>query len=192
MWKSFAISSLPLFLLLNCSNRPQAPTQKPTPAASQDNRMEIKVTSTAFNEGQPIPRGYTCDGTNVSPPLEWTGVPKSAKTLAIIADDPDAPAGTWVHWVLYNLPADKIGVIENTPASETLSGGGMQGTNDFKKLGYGGPCPPSGTHRYFFKLYALDAELPLKPGATKAEVENAMQGHTVAQAHLMGTYSRQR
>ena len=152
--------------------------------------MGINVTSPAFKEGQAIPKQYTCDGINISPPLEWSGVPKTAKTIAIICDDPDAPVGTWVHWVLYNLPADKIGLIENTPATETLSGGGVQGTNDFKKIGYGGPCPPSGTHRYFFKLYALDAELSLKFGATKADLEKAMEGHIVSQAQLMGTYSR--
>ena len=150
----------------------------------------MEITSVAFKEGQPIPRQYTCDGINISPPLEWNGVPKTAKTIAIICDDPDAPAGTWVHWVLYNLPADKIGLIENTPAAETLSGGGMQGKNDFGKIGYGGPCPPSGTHRYFFKAYALDSELPLKPGATKAEVEKAMEGHVSMQAQLKGTYKR--
>jgi Raf kinase inhibitor-like YbhB/YbcL family protein len=191
MWKLAAVLLLPV-CLANCSNRPQAPTQQPTPTTSQETKMGIKLASTAFQDGGAIPRGYTCDGTNVSPPLEWTGVPKSAKTLAIIADDPDAPAGTWVHWVLYNLPAEKIGVIENTPATETLSGGGMQGTNDFKKIGYGGPCPPSGSHRYFFKLYALDTELALRPGATKADVESAMAGHIVAQTQLMGTYRRQR
>jgi len=152
----------------------------------------MKLTSNAFQEGQSIPRGYTCDGANVSPPLEWSGTPKSAKTLALIVDDPDAPAGTWVHWVLYNLPADNIGIIESTPGTETLTGGGVQGTNDFKKVGYGGPCPPSGTHRYFFKIYALDAELPLQPGATKADLEKAMESHVISQAQLMGTYRKQR
>ena len=152
--------------------------------------MGLKVTSTAFTEGQPIPKQYTCDGINISPPLEWSGVPKTAKTIAIICDDPDAPVGTWVHWVLYNLPADKIGLIENTPATETLPSGGVQGTNDFKKIVYGGPCPPSGRHRYFFKVYALDAELSLKSGATKADVEKAMEGHLVSQGQLMGTYRR--
>jgi Raf kinase inhibitor-like YbhB/YbcL family protein len=191
-WKSSTTASVLLGLLVSCASRAPAPIQQPTPAASQENKMEIKVTSTAFQQNQAIPRGYTCDGSNVSPPLEWTGVPKSAKTLAIIADDPDAPAGTWVHWVLYNLPADKIGIVENTPTTETLSGGGRQGMNDFKKTGYGGPCPPSGSHRYFFKLYALDTELPLKPGATKADLEKAMQGHVVAQGELMGTYRRQK
>ena len=117
-------------------------------------------------------------------------MPKGAKSIAIIADDPDAPGGMWVHWVLYNLPADNIGLVENLPASEKLVAGGYQGKNDFEKIGYGGPCPPSGTHRYFFKIYALDADLSLKGGATKAEVEKAMAGHIVAQAQLMGTYRR--
>ena len=159
----------------------------PTP---QTTGGSIKLTSTAFKEGEPIPRQYTCDGVNVSPSLEWSGVPKSAKTLVIIADDPDAPAGTWVHWVLYNLPADNIGMVENLPATDELRAGGFQGKNDFGKIGYGGPCPPSGTHRYFFKIYALDNELPLKAGATKAEVEKAMEGHVVAQGQLMGTYRK--
>lgn len=154
-------------------------------------KNEIKVTSAAFKEGQPIPRQYTCDGVNLSPPLEWSGVPKNAKTIAIVADDPDAPAGTWVHWVLYNLPAENIGLVENVPATETLKAGGFQGKNDFEKIGYGGPCPPSGMHRYFFKIYAVDAELPLKAGATKAELEKALQGHIVTQGQLMGTYQRQ-
>ena len=182
--------ALAMLAFIACSNRPpQAARPQVTPAAQQE-KSELKLTSTAFKEGEAIPRGYTCDGANVSPPLEWTGVPKSAKTIAIIADDPDAPSGTFVHWVLFNLPAEGLGLIENTPQTETLNGGGVQGKNDFGKIGYGGPCPPSGTHRYFFKFYALDTELPLKAGATKDEVENAMEGHTVAQAQLMGTYSQ--
>ena len=152
--------------------------------------MAIKLTSSAFKDGQPIPRGYTCDGADVSPPLEWSDIPKNAKTIALVADDPDAPSGTFVHWVLYNLPAEGMGLIENTPMTETLKGGGMQGTNDFKKIGYGGPCPPSGTHHYLFKLYALDGEVALKPGATRADLEKAMEGHVLGQAQLMGTYSR--
>ena len=180
-----------------CGNGQRTIAPPPTPQASTNTagsqqKSEMKLTSTAFKEGEAIPRGYTCDGADVSPPLEWTGVPKTAKTIAIIADDPDAPAGTWVHWVLYNLPADGLGLIENTPQIETLKGGGAQGKNDFGKIGYGGPCPPSGTHRYFFKFYALDSELTLKPGATRAEVEQAMEGHTIGRAQLMGTYSRQR
>jgi Raf kinase inhibitor-like YbhB/YbcL family protein len=180
-----------LCLFLSCAQRPAAPAPTLTTNVRQETRMEIKLMSAAFKEGQPIPRGYTCDGTNVSPPLEWTGVPKSATTLAIVCDDPDAPAGTWVHWVLFNLPSDVIGTVENTPQTETLLGGGMQGLNDFKKIGYGGPCPPRGRHRYFFKIYALDSELPLKPGASKADLEKAMEGHIVAQGQLIGTYSRQ-
>jgi len=138
-----------------------------------------------------IPRQYTCDGINVSPPLEWSGVPETAKTLAIIADDPDAPSGTWVHWVLYNLPAENIGLVENLPLTESLKAGGFQGRNDFEKIGYGGPCPPSGTHHYVFKIYALDSELDLKGGATKADLLKAMEGHVVLQGQLTGTYRKQ-
>src|SRR3989442_444678 len=176
--------------LIGCANRTPPATQPSGTNSAKPDKAEIKLTSVAFKDGEPIPRAYTCDGVNISPPLEWSGVPKTAKTIAIVCGDPDAPAGTWVHWVLYNLPADKIGLIENTPATEILPGGGLQGTNDFKKIGYGGPCPPSGTHRYFFKLYALDAELSLKSGATKADLEKAMEGHIVSQGRLMGTYRR--
>ena len=180
-----------LLLLIGCASpAPPAKRQLENVNLPQTAQPAMQVTSTAFKEGQSIPRQYTCDGVNISPPLEWNGVPKSAKTIAIIADDPDAPAGTWVHWVLYNLPAVNIGLVENLPPTEALKAGGFQGKNDFQKIGYGGPCPPSGTHRYFFKVYALDNELPLKAGATKAEVEKAMQGHIVAQTQLMGTYSR--
>ena len=180
-----------LLLLLACA-RPAPPGKIKLENVNlpQNRETTMQVTSPAFKEGQPIPRHYTCDGVNISPPLDWTGVPKSAKTIAIIADDPDAPSGTFVHWVIYNLPAENIGLVENLPPSESLKAGGFQGKNDFEKIGYGGPCPPSGTHRYLFKVYALDSDLPLKAGATKAEVEKAMQGHIVAQAQLMGTYSR--
>jgi Raf kinase inhibitor-like YbhB/YbcL family protein len=183
---AFAVLLAPALIGCSPSRQPPQPPTKP----SSDQKSEIKLTSVAFQEGQPIPRQYTCAGVNISPPLEWSGVPKTARTIAIIVDDPDAPAGTWVHWVLYNVPADNIGFVENVPASETLKSGGFQGKNDFEKIGYGGPCPPSGTHRYFFKLYAIDAELPLKAGATKAELEQAMQGHIVTQGKLMGTFSR--
>ena len=180
-----------LVVLVGCTH-PAPPAKRPLENVNPSQRTQtaMQVTSTAFKDGQPIPRQYTCDGVNISPPLEWNGTPKSAKTIAIIADDPDAPSGTWVHWVVYNLPAENIGLVENLPLTEDLKAGGFQGKNDFEKIGYGGPCPPSGTHRYFFKVYALDIELPLKAGATKPEVEKAMQGHIVAQAQLMGTYSR--
>jgi Raf kinase inhibitor-like YbhB/YbcL family protein len=188
--KAGAIALL-MTLATACAKQPAATTQNPLPAQSPQPTSEaLKLISRAFTEGQPIPRQYSCDGINISPPLEWSGVPKPAKTLAIIADDPDAPAGTWVHWVIYNLPADTIGMVENLPSTEDLKGGGLQGKNDFEKIGYGGPCPPSGTHRYLFKIYALDGDLPLKAGATKTEVEKAMSGHVLAQAQLMGTYHR--
>ena len=176
--------------LIGCANRTQPATQPSETNSAKPEKAEIKLTSAAFKDGESIPRAYTCDGVNISPPLEWSGVPKTAKTLAIVCEDPDAPAGTWVHWVLYNLPADNIGLVENLPATETLKAGGFQGKNDFGKIGYGGPCPPSGTHRYFFKIYALDSELPLKAGATKAEVMKAMEGHILLQGQLMGTYRR--
>jgi Raf kinase inhibitor-like YbhB/YbcL family protein len=179
-----------LIFLVTGSACTQARKSSPdaTPATSPSKVDSFAITSTAFKEGARIPRQYTCDGVNVSPPLEWIGVPKTARTLAIIADDPDAPSGTWVHWVLYNIPADNIGFVENLPSTQEIKGGGFQGKNDFKQIGYGGPCPPSGTHRYFFKLYALDSDLPLKDGATKSDVETAMSGHIVGQAQLMGTY----
>lgn len=160
-------------------------------AADKATRNVMQLTSTAFNEGQPIPAKFTCDEKNVSPPLKWNGVPADARSLVLIADDPDAPVGTWVHWVLYDLPAGASELTEDTPKSQYLPGGAKQGLNDFKRLGYGGPCPPPGKpHRYFFKLYALDRPLELKPGATKKEVEQAMEKHILAQGQLMGTYQR--
>jgi hypothetical protein len=152
--------------------------------------MSFKITSTAFKEGESIPGRYTCDGRNVSPPLAWMGVPPGARSLALIADDPDAPGGTWVHWVVYNLPAGAAGLPEATSPDAEVEGGGRQGRNDFRRIGYGGPCPPSGTHRYFFKLYALDSALDLKPGATKAELLEAMQGHVLAETQIVGKYKR--
>jgi len=188
--KAVAIAAIMMFAVA-CAKQPTATTSTPPGTqATQSATPGIKLVSRAFTEGQTIPRQYTCDGINISPPLEWTGLPKSAKTITIIADDPDAPAGTWVHWVIYNLPADTLGMVENVPATEDVAGGGLQGKNDFQKIGYGGPCPPSGTHRYFFKIYALDGELPLKAGATKSEVEKASEGHIVGQAQLMGTYRK--
>ncbi len=153
--------------------------------------MNLQLTSSAFSEGSPIPKRYTCDGEDASPPLKWSGVPHDAKSLALICDDPDAPAGTWVHWVLYNVPASTTELPEGVPASEVVLGGAQQGVNDFRRVGYGGPCPPRGSpHRYFFKLYALDIELKLKPRASKQSVVSAMQGHILAEGQLMGTYKR--
>lgn len=157
--------------------------------------MTFALTSTAFADNGTIPQQFTCDGSNVSPALTWNGAPPNTRTFALIADDPDAPAGTWVHWVLFNLPGNSTALPENVARDETLAslGNAAQGRNDFKKIGYGGPCPPSGKpHRYFFKLYALDTALALHPGSTKAQVEAAMHGHIVATAQLIGSYSRKR
>lgn len=160
-------------------------------AAQNSEKALMQLASTAFTESEPIPAKYTCDGENVSPPLKWTGVPVGVKSFALIADDPDAPAGTWVHWVLFDLPATSTELPEGLPRSQFIPGGAKQGLNDFKHLGYGGPCPPAGKpHRYFFKLYALDCVLDLKPGATKKEVERAIDKHTLAQGQLMGVYKR--
>ena len=160
-------------------------------AADKAGKDHMQLTSTAFTEGAAIPANYTCDATNVSPPLKWSGVPAGAKSLALVVDDPDAPSGTWVHWVLCDLPPAVTELPEDLPKSQYVAGGAKQGLNDFRHLGYGGPCPPSGKpHRYFFKLYALDALLDLKPGATKKDLERAMEKHILAQAQLMGTYQR--
>jgi Raf kinase inhibitor-like YbhB/YbcL family protein len=155
--------------------------------------MTMEVTSSAFQAGKAIPAKYTCQGADISPPLQWSGVPAGAKSLALICDDPDAPVGIWVHWVLYDLPSTATDLAENVPALETLSSGAKQGINDFKFVGYGGPCPPPGkAHRYYFKLYALDAALLLKPRATEQELLRAMDGHILAEARLSGTYQRKR
>ncbi len=167
-------------------------------AGSADNKtptmekiMNLQITSSAFSEGQPIPVKYTCQGKDLSPPLQWTNIPPTAKSLALICDDPDAPVGTWVHWVLYDLPPTAVGLSEGVPASSELPNGAKQGLNTWPRSGYGGPCPPPGnSHRYFFKLYALDKVLGLKPGVTKKELLDAMEGHVLAEAQLMGTYKR--
>ena len=157
--------------------------------------MGLSLASTAFKEGGPIPVKHTCDGADLSPPLAWSGVPQGTDAFALIADDPDAPGRTWVHWVLYDVPATLGGLPENVSKVEKPKelGGAVQGRNDSREVGYGGPCPPPGpAHRYFFKLYALAAPLGLKPGASKQDVERAMGGHVLATAQLMGTYARQR
>lgn len=152
--------------------------------------MEIKITSSAFKDGAMIPKRYTCDGENISPPLAWSGLPEGSKSVAIISDDPDAPVGIWVHWVIFNIPPDIKGLPEAVPAGETLENGARQGINDSRKIGYDGPCPPGGTHRYYFKIYALDKELELGAGATKRELLKAMEGHVLGEGQLMGRYKR--
>ena len=155
-----------------------------------DRKMDIKVTSSAFEEGGPIPSKHTCDGADVSPALQWDGEPEGTESIALICDDPDAPMGTWVHWVLFNLPAGAKELPESVPPDRNLPTGAVQGVNDFGKIGYGGPCPPGGTHRYFFKIHALDVQLDLNAGANKAQLLKAMEGHILAQGQLMGTYAR--
>ena len=150
----------------------------------------IRIESSAFREGQPIPAAYTADGRDVSPPLAWSGVPADAASLALVCEDPDAPRGTWIHWVFYDLSPALTGLPEGVPPVEKPAPGGVHGTNDFGRLGYGGPAPPSGTHRYFFRLYALDSRLGLAPGATRKQLSRAMEGHVRAEGELMGTYSR--
>lgn len=158
--------------------------------------MKLQITSTAFAEGQAIPQKYTCQGGNVSPQLKWTNAPANTRSFALIADDPDAPDPkapkmTWVHWVLYDLPATTTELPEDVGKTPTLPSGAKHGITDFKQFGYGGPCPPPGdAHRYFFKVYALDAVLNLKPGVTKSDLLKAMEGHVLAQGQVMGTYKR--
>jgi Raf kinase inhibitor-like YbhB/YbcL family protein len=153
--------------------------------------MSVEITSTAFQPGATIPKKHTGDGGDRSPPLAWSNPPAGTKSFALICDDPDAPRGTWVHWVLFNLPGEARHLEEGVPTTETIAGGAKQGKNDFGNIGYGGPAPPKGKpHRYFFKLYALDVDLELPPGATKSQVVEAMKGHVLAEGKLMGTYGR--
>ena len=147
-------------------------------------RAKMKITSSAFQEGATIPSKFTCDGADASPPLQIADIPSGAKSLALIVDDPDAPSGLFTHWMVWNLSPQTSTVAEGRAPK------GVQGTNDFDKSGYGGPCPPSGTHRYYFKIFALDRELDLPSGAKRAQLDAAMKGHVVAQGELMGRYSR--
>jgi len=152
--------------------------------------MDIKITSPTFKEGDMIPKKYTCDDQNISPPLVWTSVPEGTKSIALICDDPDAPFRTCVHWVLFNLPPDITELSEGVPPEKELDNGAKHGATDFARLGYDGPCPLSGTHRYYFKLYALDKEIALAPGATKSQLMEVMEGHILGQGQLMGKYQR--
>lgn len=152
--------------------------------------MEITITSSAFSQGGMIPAEYTCDGSDISPPLSWSDVPDSTESLAIICDDPDAPVGIWVHWVLFDIPSGTRELPRDIPPDKILESGAKHGINDFKKYGYGGPCPPEGTHRYYFKIYALNKKIALQPGISKTELLKKMEGHIVAEGRLMGTYRR--
>ncbi|HTZ47892.1 MAG TPA: YbhB/YbcL family Raf kinase inhibitor-like protein [Verrucomicrobiae bacterium] len=183
-WKLVRNSLLVLgcFLCITaCSIRP---AQKETAAATLD------LTSADFAAGATIPKNFTCDGGDSSPALAWKAPPERTQSFALIADDPDAPVGTWVHWVIFNIPATSRALAQNYPKDEQSVDGTRQGKNDFDKTGYGGPCPPPGkVHRYFFKLYALDTKLNLNAGATKKDLEHAIQGHVLARGEYVGRYS---
>ncbi len=153
--------------------------------------MAFELTSTAFANGDPIPMKYTCDDRDISPPLQWKDPPEGTRTFALICDDPDAPVGTWVHWVLYDLPGSNLSLPEAVQSDADLPESGRHGQNSWGRSDYGGPCPPGGTHRYFFKLYALDTELELVAGASKEELLRVMEGHVLAEAETMGVYSRE-
>ncbi|MEM2865232.1 MAG: YbhB/YbcL family Raf kinase inhibitor-like protein [Candidatus Bathyarchaeia archaeon] len=155
------------------------PSRAPPPRKEE---LKLKVTSPAFENNGFIPAKYTCDGDNVNPPLEIEGIPEGARSLVLIVDDPDAPMGTWNHWVVWNIPPMERIEEDSVP--------GVEGINDFKEHSYGGPCPPSGTHRYFFKVYALDTKLGLDPNSTREDVERAIEGHVLARGEIIGLYSR--
>jgi Raf kinase inhibitor-like YbhB/YbcL family protein len=187
-----AVLALTAIVALSLATAPRAGAD---PEQEEDRTMAMTLTSAAFDPGAEIPAKYTCDGEDVSPALGWSGVPEEAKSLVLIMDDPDAPPGTWVHWVLYDLPADSDGLPEGLPKQEKIDGVGTHGlcwgVDRFSRVGYYGPCPPPGSpHRYFFKLYALDVALALAPRATKSDVRKAMSGHVLAQAELVGTFRR--
>jgi len=153
--------------------------------------VAFALKSSAFPAGAEVPKKFTCEGPDVSPALEWSGPPAKTASFALIVDDPDAPVGTWVHWVFWNLPANTHSLREDVAKREQLEDGSRQGRNDFRKVGYNGPCPPPGKpHRYFFRLYALDAKLDLAPGATRQELDSAMKGRILGEAEYMGTFRR--
>lgn len=165
-----------------------AANSQPCAATKGGRPMDIK--SSAFEQGGMIPPKYTCEGNNNSPPLTWKGAPDGTKSIALIADDPDAPRGTWVHWVYYDIPQQVSHLSGDISKGNKPDTGGTQGVNDFGNVGYDGPCPPSGTHRYYFKIYALDTMLNLKPGASKKELLKAMEGHVLREGALMGKFSK--
>lgn len=183
LYRGIAVVGLVEWLLSACNT-----TDSYLSSQLSDNTMKIE--SSAFANNGDIPSQYTCDGSNISPPISFDEPPAGTKSFALICDDPDAPVGTFVHWVLYDLPPTTRQLPERIPAQAKLLHSGVQGRNDFGRTGYGGPCPPGGTHRYFFKLYALDKTLDMAEDATKATIEAAIAGHVLAKAELVGRYSR--
>jgi len=188
------LAAITAFSLAACKGNKEKETEtRPDIVLTEgEDTMTIAVTSPAFEDGGMIPKKFTCDGENISPPLHIGDVPDEARSLTLIADDPDALGGTWVHWVLYDLPPKTTELPENMPVDEEIQDGAHHGVSDFKRFGYGGPCPPSGTHRYYFKVYALDTILNLSGRVTKADVIKAIQGHVLAEGQLMGRYARQK
>ena len=184
--------------LPGCAKKEPAAAKEPAAeqthasAGSQESTMmAIEIESSAFMQGATIPEMYTCDGKDVSPPIKWGEGPGNVRAWALIVDDPDAPSKTWVHWVLFNIPGSTRSLSASVPTTGDLPEGGRQGKNDFGKPGYGGPCPPVGKpHRYFFRLYALDGPLDLPAGATRDQVDRAMEGHVLGRGELLGTYAR--
>jgi Raf kinase inhibitor-like YbhB/YbcL family protein len=170
-------------LLLTCS-RGEGRSVAEASEAPKEATHGMTISSPAFADGKSIPAKYTCDGSDTIPPLAFAGVPQAAKSLALVVDDPDAPGGTFDHWIVWNIPPSTSSVAEGKAPQ------GMTGRNGFGKDGYGGPCPPGGEHRYFFKLYALDSTMNLSPSSVKADLEKAMKGHVIAQAQMMGRYRR--
>jgi Raf kinase inhibitor-like YbhB/YbcL family protein len=191
------LASMALLVPFACT-RPDHSSQTDNPFSGRSGHPELggrtmsfALKSAAFANSGEIPRKFTCDGADLSPALEWNGVPEGTHSLALIADDPDAPMGTWTHWLIWNIPAKATVLPEGVPKTELVDNGVRQGRNDFKRIGYGGPCPPPGKpHRYFLKLYALDARLDVKPGAGRAELERTMKPHILSETEWMGTYER--
>ena len=177
-------SALLMMPVTSCGSFPDHP--QPAQDSSAPN---FRIESTEFKQGEDIPKKFTCVGDDSSPELRWTAPPTGTRSFALIVDDPDAPSGTWVHWVIYDLPAAQRELPGGQPKQDQMTGGARQGRNDFGRIGYGGPCPPAGsTHRYYFKLYALDIQLGLQPGATKQDVLAAAKGHVLAEAQLMARF----
>jgi Raf kinase inhibitor-like YbhB/YbcL family protein len=173
-----------------CTGTDEKPAQKEE-QKGKEVMAAIVVTSSAFEAGETIPEKYSCDGADLSPPLEWSRTPEGTMSVALVCEDPDAPRGMWVHWVLWGLPPDSTSLPEAMPPDTVLVNTGIQGKNDWGRIGYGGPCPPSGpAHRYFFRLYALDTRLELRPGATRKDLRAAIDGHILAEGQLMGKYER--
>ncbi|AFZ27997.1 phospholipid-binding protein, PBP family [Cylindrospermum stagnale PCC 7417] len=183
--QNFAIFGLVGLSLVSCRSANSR-------SSSKKEAKTMKLASSAFEANNLIPAQYTCDGADISPPLIWEQVPRETQSLALIVDDPDAPGKTFVHWVVYDLPPTVRQLPEQISSTKTLPNGGVQGKNDFGKFGYGGPCPPSGIHRYFFQLYALDKKLGLAAGASKNQILAAIEGHILASSELIGRYKRQR